>query len=111
MKKTIIYLFIDLFKYSLISITIAAELLLLYRGFVIPENHISFSPYVFIIGIFPSIVVFVLSRHRTRVIAAIFILLLIGTVVVFVHFNILLQYDDWIKLGMPEKPWMMYKIQ
>ena len=76
----------------------------LYRALQVPENHIGFEPYLFMSAAVFPIVSALLSRGRLRYLALMLSALTVLVVASAVRFNVLLQYEDGIRLGMPEKP-------
>ena len=76
----------------------------LYRALWVPDNHIGFEPSLFIGAAGFSVIAAALSQSRLRLLAC---GVTLATVVVIggaIHFNLLLQYEEWIRLGMPDKP-------
>ena len=96
MKKTIAIL--------LLTPPVMMTVWVLYRAFWVPDNHIGFEPSLFIGAAGFSVIAAALSQSRLRLLAC---AVTLATVVVIggaIHFNLLLQYEEWIRLGMPDKP-------
>lgn len=76
----------------------------LHRAFFVPDNHIGFEPYLFMTTAGFAVVSAWLSRGRWRVAAMAVSVLTVAVIAFAVHFNLLLQYEEWIQRGMPDKP-------
>lgn len=76
----------------------------LYRALWVPDNHIGFEPSLFMGGAGFSVIAAVLSQSRLRLLACAVSLATVGIVAAAIHFNLLLQYEEWIRRGMPDKP-------
>jgi len=89
-------------------------LALLWAGFgwriiAYTENHIGFDPNLALIPLFAVLVAALrlLTRNvRDRLAAAMLVLAVISIVSVLLlrQFNVLLPYELWLRLGMPERP-------
>ncbi len=75
-----------------------------YRALLVPENHIGFDPYLFMSAAGFSLASASLSRDGARVFALALSMMTVAVIAWAVHFELILQYEDWIRLGMPEKP-------
>ena len=83
---------------------VAVTAWVLYRALWLPDNHIGFEPSLFMGSAGFSLIAAALSKGRSRLLAC---AVTLATVVVIggaIHFNLLLQYEEWIRLGMPDKP-------
>lgn len=68
------------------------------------SSHVGFEPYYFLGASLLAGVACVSPSKRMRL-AAVALASLNALIVVFaVHFNQVVQYEDWVKRGMPEKP-------
>ena len=76
----------------------------LYRALWVPGNHIGFEPSLFMGVALSSVVAAALSRSHLRWVALGVSLVTEGVIAGAIHFNLLLQYEEWICLGMPDKP-------
>ena len=76
----------------------------LYRAFWVPDNHIGFEPSLFMGAAIFSAIAAALSQGRLRLLACAVSLATVGVIACAIHFNLLLQYEEWIRLGMPDKP-------
>lgn len=76
----------------------------LHRSFVVPENHIGFDPALLFWAAGPSIIQVCVSPKGLRVLGWVVSILTVGLITAALHFNLLLQYEDWIQRGMPDKP-------
>ena len=76
----------------------------LYRSFWVPENHIGFDSAQSPWAVVPSILPGCLGPRGLRALAWVISILTAGLITAALHFNLLLQYDDWVRLGMPDKP-------
>jgi hypothetical protein len=76
----------------------------LHRALWVPDNHIGFEPSLFMGVAASSVIAAALSRGRLRWIAIGVSLATVGVIAGAIHFNLLLQYEEWIRLGMPDKP-------
>jgi hypothetical protein len=76
----------------------------LYRALWVPDNHIGFEPSLFMGAAIFSAIAAALSQGRLRLLACAVSLATVGVIAGATHFNLLLQYEDWIRLGMPDKP-------
>lgn len=75
-----------------------------YRALWVPDNHIGFEPSLFMgVAVF-SVIAAALSKSRLRLIACGVSLATVGVIAGAIHFNLLLQYEEWVRLGMPDKP-------
>lgn len=76
----------------------------LYRAFWVPDNHIGFDPWLFMGVAGFSVIAAVLSQSRLRQLACAVTLATLVVIGGAIHFNLVLQYEEWIRLGMPDKP-------
>ena len=76
----------------------------LYRAFWVPDNHIGFEPSLFIGAAGFSVIAAALSQSRLQLLACAMTLATVVVIGETIHFNLLLQYEEWIRLGMPDKP-------
>ena len=76
----------------------------LYRAFWVPDSHIGFEPSLFMGAAIFSAIAAALSQGRLRLLACAVSLATVGVIACAIHFNLLLQYEEWIRLGMPDKP-------
>lgn len=76
----------------------------LQRAFFVPDNHIGFEPYLFMTTAGFAIVSAWLSHGGWRMAAMAVSVLTVVVIACAVHFNLLLQYEEWIQRGMPDKP-------
>lgn len=91
-----------------------AILALLWAGFgwriiAYPENHIGFDPNLALIPLFAVLAAtlgLLIRDVRDRFAAAMLVLAVISIVSVLLlrQFNVLLPYELWLGLGMPERP-------
>nr|WP_315199957.1 hypothetical protein [uncultured Aquabacterium sp.] len=97
----------------LLKIVVAALMLMpavmvsawvLHRSFCVPENHIGFEPSLLLWAAGPSFIQGCVGSRGLRVLGWAMSTLTVGLVAVALHFNFLLQYEDWIQRGMPDKP-------
>lgn len=75
-----------------------------YRSFWVSDNHIGFDPMLLLCALVFSGPVAVVGRGRLRVVAWCISALMVVVITAALHFNLLLQYEDWIQRGMPDKP-------
>lgn len=75
-----------------------------FRIFMVPENHIGIEPRLLMSAAVFSIVSAWLNHGLVRVLSFGISVLLVGVIAWAAHFNLLLQYEEWIRLGMPDKP-------
>ncbi len=79
-----------------------------YRSFWVPENYIGFDPAQLLWAVVPSILNGCFGPRGLRALAWVISILTAGLITAALHFNLLLQYEDWIQRGMPDKPtWAM----
>ncbi len=76
----------------------------LHRSFVVPENRIGFDPALFFWAAGLSIIQGCVGSKGLRVLGWVISILTVGLITAALHFNLLLQYEDWIQRGMPDKP-------
>lgn len=76
----------------------------LYRALWVPDNHIGFEPSLFMGAAVFSVIAAARSKGRLRLLAFAVSLATVGVIAGVIHFNLLLQYEEWIRLGMPDKP-------
>ena len=76
----------------------------LYRSFGVPENHIGFDPARLLWAVVPSILHGCFGPRGQRALVWAIPILTVGLITAALHFNLLLQYDDWLQRGMPDKP-------
>ena len=74
------------------------------RAFFVPDNHVGFEPYLFMTTAGFAVVSAWLSRGGWRVVALAVSVLTVVVIACAAHFNLLLQYEEWIQRGMPDKP-------
>jgi len=67
-------------------------------------NHIGFDPLLLLVGVPFALIAARFFVGRQRALAIAIGLLNVVVVLCAVHFNLLLQYEDWIRRGMPEPP-------
>lgn len=96
MKKTIAVLFL--------IPPVAVTAWVSYRALWLADNHMGFEPSLFMGSAGFSLIVAALSKGRLRVMACAVSLATVGVVAAAIHFNLLLQYEEWIRRGMPDKP-------
>lgn len=70
----------------------------------VPENHVGIDPWLLAAGALPAIAAAFLEGGVWRVLAFTIAITNLAIVAGAVHFNLLLQYEDWIRIGMPDKP-------
>lgn len=78
---------------------------------IFESNHISFNPYSYVKILQASIVYFSIHIffYESKKISMIIIsicFMSIFAIVLMDKFNLLVEYHEWIRRGMPEKPWM-----
>lgn len=83
---------------------VMASAWVLHRSFVVPENHIGFDPALLFWAAGLSIIQVCVGPKGLRVLGWVISILTVGLVTAALHFNLLLQYEDWIQRGMPDKP-------
>jgi hypothetical protein len=88
----------------LLSPPVLVSVWVVYRSFWVPGNHIGFDPLLLLWALVFSVLVALIGCGWLRVIAWIISVLTAGVIIGAMHFNLLLQYEDWIRLGMPDKP-------
>lgn len=76
----------------------------LYRALWVPDNHIGFEPRLFMGAAGFSLIAAAISKGRFRLLACAVSLATVGVIAGAIHFNLVLQYEEWIRLGMPDKP-------
>ena len=76
----------------------------LHRSFCVPENHIGFEPSLLLWAAGPSILQGCAGPKGLRFLAWAISILMVTLITAALHFNLLLQYEDWIQRGMPDKP-------
>lgn len=114
MKYFNILFFLYLNIFNLLSVFVCMCILLF--SFVIvfklifESNHISLSPYVLIDDMLIIIAFYFINAFfpRTRKISIIVLSLCVASIFVIYaldKFNLLVEYHDWIRRGMPPKPW------
>lgn len=74
------------------------------RFFSVPENHIGFEPSLLLWAAGPSILQGCAGPKGLRFLAWAISILMVTLITAALHFNLLLQYEDWIQRGMPDKP-------
>ena len=75
-----------------------------HRAFCVPDNHIGIEPSLLLWAAGLSIFLGVVGPRGLRFFAWGISTLTVGLITAVLHFNLLLQYDDWIQRGMPDKP-------
>jgi len=73
------------------------------RVSTVPENHIGFDPYFLLCGVPLALIGGAIGVGRSRIFALLIALLSASTIFFAVHFNFLLQYEDWVAHGMPSQ--------
>jgi len=76
----------------------------LHRSFFVPENHIGFDPALLFWAVGLSIIQVCVGPKGLRSLGWVISILTVGLITAALHFNLLLQYEDWIQRGMPDKP-------
>ena len=90
--------------FLLLSAPLLVSMWVGYRSFWVPENHIGFDPARLLWAVVPSILQGCLGPRGLRALALGISILTAGLITAALHFNLLLQYDDWLQRGMPDKP-------
>lgn len=90
-------------SFSLMS-AVMVSAWVLYRSFGVPENHTGFEPVQLLWAVVPSILQGCFGLKRLRALAWAISILAVGVITAALHFNLLLQYEDWVQRGMPDKP-------
>ncbi|MEY4766513.1 MAG: hypothetical protein RI907_3186 [Pseudomonadota bacterium] len=83
---------------------VAVTASVLYRALWLPDNHIGFEPSLFMGAAGFSLIAAALSTGRFRLLACAVSLATWVIIGGAIHFNLLLSYEAWIRLGMPDKP-------
>ena len=76
----------------------------LHRSFCVPENHIGFEPSLLLWAAGPPFILGCVGSRGLRVLGWAMSILTVSLITAASHFNLLLQYEDWIQRGMPDNP-------
>ena len=93
-----------LFWWALVSPALISIWYTTARVVTVTENHVGIDPWWLTAGAGPAILASVLLPTGWRVAAVAIGLVNVIVVATAIHFNFLLQYEDWIQRGMPDKP-------
>lgn len=89
---------------TLVTPALVGVVFVIHRIVTVPENHVGLSPWLLAAGAVPALIAAALLPTGWRVAAALIAVANVAIVAMAIHFNFLLQYEDWIDRGMPEKP-------
>jgi len=90
--------------FRLLSAPLLVSMCVGYRSFWVPENHIGFDSAQSPWAVVPSILPGCLGPRGLRALAWAVSVLMVGLITAALHLNLLLQYEDWVQRGMPDKP-------
>ena len=83
---------------------------------IFESNHIGFSlfnfiPHILVLAVIGlTNIIFPFKNRNLGILILCLSVLVVCCIFLFDHYNILLEYHDWIRRGMPSKPWASFKI-